>query len=318
VGVHTYNKDTVVSLSATADSGWTFNRWTGADASGNTVTMTSDKIVTATFTQIQASVGGGFFGGGGGGATLNIKGFSTNEPLKIDSNGVLQASFKITSADGKFTLEGAKGAKLLTKISTALANLTVDVLNSPPNPPSSSVIIAAYTFGPDSATFDPALTFTFSYSSLPVNLDENTLTVAYYNGTSWDTVPGKVDKIARTVTAQISHFSVYAVVGRISEPVAPTPTPTPTPTLTPTPTPTLTATPTPSPSPAVSATPTPPVSSPAVVVTPTPAQTVSPAPTTTPPAKGTPVWLIIIFVVVGIAAVLAIIITILRVRKIRT
>lgn len=49
-----YDNGTVVTLTASASLGWTFTEWTG-DASGTsnttTVTMTSDKTVTATFTQ---------------------------------------------------------------------------------------------------------------------------------------------------------------------------------------------------------------------------------------------------------------------------
>jgi uncharacterized repeat protein (TIGR02543 family) len=50
----TYSYGTVVTLTATADPGWTFSVWSG-DASGSnpvtTVNMTSNKAVTATFTQ---------------------------------------------------------------------------------------------------------------------------------------------------------------------------------------------------------------------------------------------------------------------------
>jgi len=51
----TYSYGTVVTLTATADPGWTFSVWSG-DASGSnpvtTVNMTSNKAVTATFTQV--------------------------------------------------------------------------------------------------------------------------------------------------------------------------------------------------------------------------------------------------------------------------
>jgi len=51
----TYSYGTVVTLTASADAGWTFSVWSG-DASGSnaltTVNMTSNKAVTATFTQI--------------------------------------------------------------------------------------------------------------------------------------------------------------------------------------------------------------------------------------------------------------------------
>ena len=53
-GGGTYSEDTVVTLTASADSGWQFDHWTG-DLSGSTnpatITMDSDKSVTAMFTQ---------------------------------------------------------------------------------------------------------------------------------------------------------------------------------------------------------------------------------------------------------------------------
>ncbi|MCP4541231.1 MAG: hypothetical protein GY832_29210 [Chloroflexi bacterium] len=53
-GTHNYISGTIVSLAAAADSGWTFNGWSG-DAGGSnpttTVTMTGNRSITATFTQ---------------------------------------------------------------------------------------------------------------------------------------------------------------------------------------------------------------------------------------------------------------------------
>jgi hypothetical protein len=50
----TYEYNDVVTLTASANAGWTFSSW-GGDLSGNqnpkTITMTSNKVVTATFTQ---------------------------------------------------------------------------------------------------------------------------------------------------------------------------------------------------------------------------------------------------------------------------
>jgi len=62
-----YTAGTVVTLTATANTGYRFSSWSG-DVTGTsnptTVTMTANKTVTATFTQS----GGGDGGGGGGGA----------------------------------------------------------------------------------------------------------------------------------------------------------------------------------------------------------------------------------------------------------
>ena len=59
VGNHSYGEGTVVDITATPHKGWQFDSWTGgvADAgSANTkVTIDSDKIVTANFSQVKSS-----------------------------------------------------------------------------------------------------------------------------------------------------------------------------------------------------------------------------------------------------------------------
>ncbi len=63
-----YYYDDVVTLTATADPGWTFSGWSG-DASGSSnplpVTMDGNKDVTATFTQIEYTLDVTVVGGGG-------------------------------------------------------------------------------------------------------------------------------------------------------------------------------------------------------------------------------------------------------------
>jgi|GEM_PF-1492370 len=55
-GAGTYNKDTVVNVSATPASGWKFDNWTGpvadANSASTTVTMDANKTITANFSQL--------------------------------------------------------------------------------------------------------------------------------------------------------------------------------------------------------------------------------------------------------------------------
>lgn len=57
VGVHAYDEGSVITVSATADTGWQFTGWTGwvADpaAATTTVTMTWDRTVTANFKEVE-------------------------------------------------------------------------------------------------------------------------------------------------------------------------------------------------------------------------------------------------------------------------
>ena len=55
VGTHTYTEGTLVLISATPDAGWVFDHWSGStsgSASVSSITMTSDKSVTAHFSEI--------------------------------------------------------------------------------------------------------------------------------------------------------------------------------------------------------------------------------------------------------------------------
>lgn len=56
VGTHDYDEDTEVTITATAESGYKFDSWTGdvADTSATTttVTMDADQTVTANFTEV--------------------------------------------------------------------------------------------------------------------------------------------------------------------------------------------------------------------------------------------------------------------------
>jgi hypothetical protein len=97
-------------------------------------------------------------------------------------------------------------------------------LVSLPASPSDAKIIEAYAFGPDSATFTPAATVTVKYdaATLTADVQESNLYIALLENASWTEVPSKVDTEDKTVTARLSHFSTYALLGKVTAaPVAP-------------------------------------------------------------------------------------------------
>jgi len=59
VGLHSHSEGTAVDITATPDSGWQFDSWTGdaadVDSATTTVTMDLDKTITANFSQITNS-----------------------------------------------------------------------------------------------------------------------------------------------------------------------------------------------------------------------------------------------------------------------
>ena len=73
----------------------------------------------------------------------------------------------------------------------------------------------AFDFGPVGTTFAKPVTLVLKYdrANLPAGTEEATLEIYLSTTTGWQVVPGSVvDLSAETVTAQLSHFSTYAIL----------------------------------------------------------------------------------------------------------
>jgi len=146
---------------------------------------------------------------------------------------------------GQAILTLGTGTAALTATGTALQSISATQICSkiPPAPAGAYIIGCAYDYTPNNATFNPPVTLTLRYDPniLPAGVDARTLALAYYDSTAgkWVPRPSTVATLNHIVTAQVSHFTLFAVY-------APAPVATPTPTATVTPAP-PTSTPTPSP-----------------------------------------------------------------------
>ncbi|TSA54392.1 MAG: hypothetical protein D4R38_02405, partial [Dehalococcoidia bacterium] len=221
--------DTTVSNGTTY-----YYKVTTADSGGNE-SIKSSVSNAATPSAPSTSTGGG---GGGGGApattALDISGLSSTSTLKVNSSGVVQQSSQLKSQDEKVSLDVAEGTKLLDSQGKALNLLSASEVTSPPTPPAENAIVSAYDFGPDGATFEPAITLTMNYTpdTLPEGVNEEELYIAYWDGSQWQILESTVDTTAHTVSAKVSHFTQFAVIGTSAiseteeaEPVAPSPSP---------------------------------------------------------------------------------------------
>jgi hypothetical protein len=112
-----------------------------------------------------------------------------------------------------------------TAINIQGQSLTVTKEISPPSLPADTRLIVAYKFSPDNATFEPPLTLTIKYdrAALPTGVAESGLFIAYWNGSKWSALSSTVDTQAKTMTAQVSHFSTFAVLGMVGKAVPPKP-----------------------------------------------------------------------------------------------
>jgi hypothetical protein len=164
------------------------------------------------------SGGGGGGGGGGGELTIVTDTFGSIGSITIDNDGIVQDTFTATSPDGNLSINIPAGTQALDKDGNPLTTIIADVLTDPPDPPADANIIGlAYSFGPAGATFDPPITFTWSYdpSALPAGIAEEDLVIAYYDATTglWVELPCVVDTENNMITASVSHYTTFAMIG---------------------------------------------------------------------------------------------------------
>ncbi|MBA7560335.1 hypothetical protein ES708_01960 [subsurface metagenome] len=176
----------------------------------------------STFRTLTPGPGGG---GGGFGPTYYIQAnlFGTEKSYRISSTGEILKTIEATSADGMLTTTIPKGTIALDKDGDRLESLEAAVDKSPPAAPEDAHIIGlAYDFGPDGATFDPPIELIINYD--PEELPENvsSLFIASYDEEQgWRQlapISGFV-AAAGTATAQVSHFTTFAVIATVEPPV---------------------------------------------------------------------------------------------------
>lgn len=155
--------------------------------------------------------------GGGGGAAPPPQPGVTNVSNDVTSRGEFTADVTAPSEDGKVTISIHRGVTGLTKYGDPLSEISIQPVSDPPAPPRHANIIGlAYDLEPDGATFDPAVTITFTYdeSLVPKEVAENTLVLAIWDETEgeWVELECTVDTVNNTITAKIRHFTTFTVI----------------------------------------------------------------------------------------------------------
>lgn len=167
--------------------------------------------------------GNGVAVGGGGPAppslaTVEANLFAETVEFSIDNDGVIQKTIEATSEDGNLTITIPKNTIALDKDGNPLDSLEAAPSENPPDPPEDANIIGlAYDFEPDGATFDPSITLVYTYdpSEIPEGVAEANLILAYYDeeADKWVSLDCTVDTETHTITASVSHFTTFAVLG---------------------------------------------------------------------------------------------------------
>ena len=148
---------------------------------------------------------------------------STSTPLDlsgvIDEHGVTQNQLAITVTDIGAEMEIPQGATALTVDGDPLRAISVRRVAVPLAPPADYQIVGlAYDFGPTGATFNPPMTLTMQYDPAlcPEGITQEDLAIAYYDAQAgkWVQIECAVDTASHTVTAQVSHLNLFAVLGK--------------------------------------------------------------------------------------------------------
>jgi len=151
--------------------------------------------------------------------------FGVEVSFDISDEGEILETIEATSADGMLTLTIPEGTIALDEDGNPLEGLEAAVDESPPDPPEDCCIIGlAFDFGPEGATFDPGITFEYTYdpAELPGGVAEADLVIAFYDAEAgeWVTCDCTCDPEANCITACVCHFTTFAIIGAVTPPPA--------------------------------------------------------------------------------------------------
>jgi archaellum component FlaG (FlaF/FlaG flagellin family) len=164
--------------------------------------------------------GGG--GGGGGGPSGHAAGVATVEESERPamSDDVVLQTMEIVSANKIAMLTIPAGTRVLDALGNPLAQgisiTAIDASVVPAAPSGATYTSAGYAFecGPDGAIFNPAITLSIIVPEADWGaLDHEHLSIKWYNPATlaWESLPTSVDLSTRTVSAQVTHFSIFAL-----------------------------------------------------------------------------------------------------------
>lgn len=146
------------------------------------------------------------------------------ELMTVDLSGVIGATGIVRQSLRWMILDGQAELKipaLITAKNSAglpLQVMTVrKVCNNISTPPIGAYVIGcAFDWGPNGATFDPPITLKLMYdpSLIPTGAKEENIFISYYDVATegWVALPSTVDTLNNQISAQISHFTFFAVM----------------------------------------------------------------------------------------------------------
>ncbi len=142
----------------------------------------------------------------------------------VTTTGTFTQDVPAISADKKVTVTIEKGTTGKTKEGKRITQISVTPMAAPPAaPPAGATIIGlVYDSNVGDATFDQPVTITFTYDPalIPEGISEEDLVLALWDedASEWVELPSVVDPETNTISAEVTHMSKYAVIGRAVTP----------------------------------------------------------------------------------------------------
>jgi len=142
---------------------------------------------------------------------------------KCDINGIVQADITSAACNGDAFIRIKSGTIALRKDGSPIADIEVQPAARYPLPTADkSVIGLAYGLGPNGSTFNPPISLTLKYDPklCPEGVLAENLSLAFFDTEvmRWVELDSTVDQVNNTVTAEVSHFTLFAVIASASKP----------------------------------------------------------------------------------------------------
>ncbi|MFC1979502.1 CARDB domain-containing protein [Chloroflexota bacterium] len=128
----------------------------------------------------------------------------------------------LSSSEDAVTIVIPARTTMLGPDGNPIGSIYIKVLNTPPPPPGYTLVGPAWDCGPDGATFEPAITLTFTYDpeDIPAGMSEEDLVMAYWEiddwvDDEWAILPTIVDTTAHTAIIEVTHFTPFAILSKL-------------------------------------------------------------------------------------------------------
>jgi hypothetical protein len=139
----------------------------------------------------------------------------------MDTSGILHDDFKqgnisLGGNNQIISLEINNGTRLAASDGSPVESISVQPDNIIPLPPTGETVISGVEFGPTGATFSSPIIVVFGYDTtqVPKGTAAKNLSVKYFDtqANKWINCDYTVDTQNHQITANLSHFSQYAIL----------------------------------------------------------------------------------------------------------